>query len=312
MNLTDLKFHELANTFPLIDEEQTQELADDIKKRGLIEPLVLYEEAILYGRNRYNAAKLAGYKLKPDDVVLFEEEYDGQDPVAFVISRNIRRRHLTVGQRSTVAAELIKRMRKQQNNNNAPKKGDHSIEGRVETPYQRRLAIAAQVAQVSPKSVERVHAVMNADPGLHQEVRKGKKTLHEATQQVQRRKSEQQAKKVTHEEHDAAIARIKKICGPDFFTEVVAGKVGGLKSLGDVVAFAAKEAQEMKMLSWVMFWSEMGLSAAVKFRTERFNSHGLPEVDKSWTLQELLGLMGDETLLTEGFENLAWQLQDHA
>jgi ParB-like chromosome segregation protein Spo0J len=75
MNLNDLEFHEIANTFPLISEEETQQLADDIKKQNrLIEPIVLYEEKILDGRNRFKACKLAGYRLQPNDVILFEDE----------------------------------------------------------------------------------------------------------------------------------------------------------------------------------------------------------------------------------------------
>jgi hypothetical protein len=169
-------------------------------------------------------------------------------------------------------------------------------------PAKERTRAAAAVTHVSPRSVERASAVMNANPALHQDVRQGQKTLPQATEEVQRAKAQQQAKKITPEDHDAAVARIKKICGLDFFTEVDAGKVRGLKSLGDIVAFAAKTPQEMRELAWTMFWGELSLAEAVKFRSDRFGAGGLPEVDKSWRLAELLALMGDEKEHTEGFE----------
>ena len=58
MDLENLQFHELANIFPPLDDEQTKEMAQDIKARGLHEQIVLFEEKILEGRNRYRAMKL--------------------------------------------------------------------------------------------------------------------------------------------------------------------------------------------------------------------------------------------------------------
>src|SRR5437899_1432072 len=54
---------------------------------------------ILDGRNRWRAAKEAGAKVAT-------ETYDGDDPLAFVISMNLRRRHLDESQRSMVAKRL--------------------------------------------------------------------------------------------------------------------------------------------------------------------------------------------------------------
>jgi ParB-like chromosome segregation protein Spo0J len=66
MNLSALEFHEIANEFPLLTDQETQELADDIEKNGLEERLVLFEEKILDGRNRYNACKLIKRRVSRD------------------------------------------------------------------------------------------------------------------------------------------------------------------------------------------------------------------------------------------------------
>jgi hypothetical protein len=110
MNIEKLEFHRLADEFPLCSDEEAKELARDIKKRGMIEPIVIYEGKILDGRNRYNACKIAGYSLGPDDVVQFEEWYPGDDPLLFVFSKNMHRRHLTPGQRAGVAKNLADRL----------------------------------------------------------------------------------------------------------------------------------------------------------------------------------------------------------
>jgi hypothetical protein len=50
-----MKFHPFADIFTLLEGEQFEELVQDIKARGLVSRIVLYEDAILDGRNRYKA-----------------------------------------------------------------------------------------------------------------------------------------------------------------------------------------------------------------------------------------------------------------
>ena len=55
------QFHPVADLFPLLTGEAFQELAADIKKNGLREPILLDPEGrIIDGRNRYRACNQAG------------------------------------------------------------------------------------------------------------------------------------------------------------------------------------------------------------------------------------------------------------
>lgn len=56
----DFQFHHLADRFPMMESKDKIELAGDIERNGLREPITLYEDKILDGRNRYEAAKLVG------------------------------------------------------------------------------------------------------------------------------------------------------------------------------------------------------------------------------------------------------------
>jgi hypothetical protein len=79
----NLQLHPLANEFPLMDEAELKELADDIKKNGLIDPIAIYENKILDGRNRYKAANMVGYAFFGEkDFRFFDPEHDG-DPLFF-------------------------------------------------------------------------------------------------------------------------------------------------------------------------------------------------------------------------------------
>jgi hypothetical protein len=98
-------FHPLAEIFPLVEKDELRELANDIQRLGLREPIVLFEGKILDGRNRYRAAKLIKYPLAEAH---FKPLPSGVDPLAFVISANIHRRHLTPEQRRGIIATLLK------------------------------------------------------------------------------------------------------------------------------------------------------------------------------------------------------------
>jgi hypothetical protein len=97
----ELKFHPLADIFPLMEGAELDALVEDIKKNGLQYPIFLYEGKILDGRNRYRACLAAGF----EPVV---RNWIGGDPASFVISRNIRRRHLSAEQKRELIAKLLK------------------------------------------------------------------------------------------------------------------------------------------------------------------------------------------------------------
>jgi site-specific DNA-methyltransferase (adenine-specific) len=95
-----LQTHPIADLIPSMSEEEYRGLIEDIKVNGLIDPIYLFEGRILDGRHRYRAC--LELRIEPRF-----EEYQGDSPVAFVISRNLKRRHLTESQRAALAVELL-------------------------------------------------------------------------------------------------------------------------------------------------------------------------------------------------------------
>jgi hypothetical protein len=121
----------------------------------------------LDGRNRYLACKVAGV----DPLGSQYETFQGKDALAFVLSANLRRRHLDTGQRAMVAAEVAK----------LPRGGDRSkasFEALTE-------AQAAKALNVSEGSLQRAKRVAKADAALAAEVKEGKTTLGAAERNIQ-------------------------------------------------------------------------------------------------------------------------------
>jgi len=99
-----MEIHPIAELLPELDEDQLGALADDIEVNGQLEPVVLWDGKVIDGRNRVRACERVGVEIKTRDM----EFADDGEAARFVLSKNVRRRHLDSGQRAMVAAELSK------------------------------------------------------------------------------------------------------------------------------------------------------------------------------------------------------------
>ena len=95
-------FHAFADLFPWLEGAALDHLREDIRLHGVREPIVMLGDAILDGRNRYMCARDLGVEYP---VRQFDPATEG-DPLAWVISHNLHRRHLTESQRASIAARL--------------------------------------------------------------------------------------------------------------------------------------------------------------------------------------------------------------
>jgi hypothetical protein len=163
--------HPAAEIFPQLMGEELSELAGDIKRHGLRQPIWMLSGKILDGRNRWRACQMAG--VEPKTV-----EYEGADPVAFVISQNLRRRHLTASQLAVVAVD-IERLYASKAKVGRPRNGV-----KVD-PISKRSAIrAAEAVGVSNGYVKQAKAITKASPGLAKEVKEGRKTIPAAQREL--------------------------------------------------------------------------------------------------------------------------------
>lgn len=175
-NAVQLKYHELANLFPLIEEPDLNELSRDIASNGLLTPILLFDGEILDGRNRYRACKLAG--VKP----VFET-YTGDNPLGHVISLNLQRRHLSESQRAMVASKIANL-----NKSDAARIG-HGATANLQSHTR---AAAAQMLNVSERTVNAAKKVQTQGaPELVSWVESGKVSVSAASEVATRPREEQ-------------------------------------------------------------------------------------------------------------------------
>lgn len=180
-----MKHHPIADVWPMMAEDKLHELADDIRKNGQLVPVWLYEGKILDGRNRWAACKIAGVEPKT-------KEYTGDEPTAFAVSLNDRRRHMGKSALAAVAAELElhfaadAKRRQKQHGGTAPGKPKTLPEKVPEVKKgdgDARKAAAVSVG-VNDRYVSDAKKVKTEAPEVFERLKAGKITLQDAKREV--------------------------------------------------------------------------------------------------------------------------------
>lgn len=155
--------HPAAKIFPMMPQKELQDLADDIKINGLREPIVVFEGRKVDGRNREAACLLAGVEPR-------YREWSGEGSVvAWVLSVNLHRRHLTDTQRALIGARAReafaleaeeRRNAKLAQNKGATVSADLRYRELSRSEEGKSAEVAAAQLQVSTRAVEQASAVI--------------------------------------------------------------------------------------------------------------------------------------------------------
>lgn len=167
--------HRLATAFPMMEPSELRMLANDIKQHGLREPITLLNGEVLDGRHRLRACEMAGVAPR------FEELPEGVDPVGFVLSKNVARRHLNASQRAVIAVVLT-----------GFGVGRPRQTAQIQAVSQSDAARALGVGRTSVQQAAQV--VKEAIPEVVSAVQAGKLRLHRAAEIAELPREEQQSK----------------------------------------------------------------------------------------------------------------------
>lgn len=151
---TDIEPHPVASLFPQLDKDELHALADDVKERGLLHPVVLDPQGrVLDRRSRLTACDIAA--VEPVFVT-----YDGNDPSGYVLSANLRRRNLTRGQAAMISVRA--RSGSEQQLRSDPERTTRSVSEQTGLS----LGRISQANTVLQHAADLVDAVINGAMGL--------------------------------------------------------------------------------------------------------------------------------------------------
>ena len=142
---TTWKFTLMPNFIPGMTPEEFADLKQDILEHGQLEPIMLFQHQILDGRHRWSVCQQLGLRCKYDT-------FKGSELQAleYVISLNVKRRHLNESQRAIIAADVAT-MRSGARTDLAPTGARSDAE-------------AAELFNVGERSVERAKALKREAP----------------------------------------------------------------------------------------------------------------------------------------------------
>jgi hypothetical protein len=194
------EFHPVANIFPLMEGQAFRELVDDIRQHGLHQPIVLHPDGrIVDGRNRYRACIEAGFDPA---CKTWDESVDGE-LVPFVLSLNLRRRHLDEAQRAIVAGKIATLT------NGGDRRSDQCLNSGTDVTQPE----AAAMLNVSRDSVQKARRVIDkGTTELVQAVERGDMSLREAAE-IATVEPEQQAEIIAKPkpERHRAVEQIRQV-----------------------------------------------------------------------------------------------------
>lgn len=178
---TLIECHPAASLFPMLPDSELQKLAEDIRKNGLLEPIVLHEGMILDGRNRFAACELADLQAR-----FVEWDKAGNSPILYVISKNLHRRQLTTSQRAAVAVESLPLLKEEARKRQVSglKRGDAEPVPMISGERGEAREVAATQTGVGSATVWEAEQVKNRDPAEFAKVKRGETTVHRAYRKV--------------------------------------------------------------------------------------------------------------------------------
>tara|TARA_Y100000310_G_scaffold294855_1_gene325685 strand:- start:1528 stop:2661 length:1134 start_codon:yes stop_codon:yes gene_type:complete len=196
-----MESHEHANIFPMMQKEEFEELKDDLKINGLIEAITTFEGKIIDGRNRYKAC------LETNTKPRFEEWNGSGSLVQYIVSLNLKRRHLTSSQRAVLALRILPALEEEAKERQVnagkiygvgqPEEDNLTIDmfedekkkvnQKIGEPFEKKskalqtsAQTAAKIAGTNHQYISAVKKIQKEKPELIKEILEGKKTIQEA------------------------------------------------------------------------------------------------------------------------------------
>ncbi len=188
--MAELKYHVASDLFPMMSGEEYKALKEDIAEHGLLEPIWVYENQIVDGRNRYRACLELG--IEPE-----VREWSGDGSLTeFVISMNLKRRHLTNSQKAMIAVDVEKLLAKEaRERQSTHKKGDVYLSQKIEQG--KSAEQAAQLVGTNRQYVSDAKKLVERAPDLAENVKNGEMSMTEARREFNKRGMQQEVPIIT-------------------------------------------------------------------------------------------------------------------
>ena len=184
MDEQERPYHDVAGLFPLMQGEEFEQLKADIAANGLREAIWLHPDgSIIDGRNRHRAC------IETDTPPRFRTWQGDGSLVAFVVSLNLHRRHLSSSQRAMIARRILP-MLEAENPHGGDRRSDGFQGGNLSTLNGKNRDHAGKMFGVSGRYVGEADYIAEAAPDLVESVEVGDLSIPQAKREITRRQKQ--------------------------------------------------------------------------------------------------------------------------
>lgn len=174
-------YHPAANIFPLMVGDDFDVLKRDIAANGLREAIWLTEDGqILDGRNRHRAC------IDLDIAPRFQT-YSGDEPVAFVVSLNVARRHLTSSQLAALSTDVLPMLEAEARERMSVASANKGVEIFPPLEQGKSRDTAASLFSTNARYVSDAKRIKGDAPDLFEQVKTGELTIPQAKREIVQR-----------------------------------------------------------------------------------------------------------------------------
>lgn len=219
------EIHPAAEMFPLLEGKAFEEFCDDIEKHGLSKPIELLPDGrLIDGRNRLRACQ--EIRIEPEFVTVNPES-----PVAYVLSANKHRRHLTSSQLAALAVEELPRLRDQAKERQ--RKGKKKVADPSEVGQSRHHA--AKLFNTNSHYVESAERIKRDAPDVFEKLKSGEVAMPAALMETAKRTGKRAE----------LVANAAKTRAADFV-----GRIAGVRGYCEKVSVDAIRSDERLRRQW--------------------------------------------------------------
>lgn len=182
--------NDFKNLLPELTAEEYTGLERDIVKHGILSPIILWNDTIVDGHNRYAIAQ--AHRM-PDSVIPTKEiKFSSRDEaIAWILRHQLGRRNLTDFQRNEIALKheevIARQMKERMSDGGKGGSGDHPLSNEDKTTKRKELA---KIAGTSEASIQRTKLILDqGTPEQIERVRKGEKSIGGMVNEIKKKRA---------------------------------------------------------------------------------------------------------------------------
>ena len=198
-----MEFHEVADIFPLLVGDDYERFKADIASNGQLEPIWVYDNKIIDGRNRYRACVDLGIEPKYQ-----QAEELNISLVELVVSLNVARRQLATGQLAACAVEALPPLEEEAKERRveigkATGRGNLKVAAILPEPLTGEAREkAAELFGVSARYIQYAKRIKTEAPDIFAQLKAGWFTLPQAKRELRRKTDNDQVFDYTIDDND--------------------------------------------------------------------------------------------------------------